>query len=271
MPLVVVGAPLGLAGPHRQQRLGAVQRLDLALLVDAQHHRAIRRIEIEPDDVAHLLHEQRIGRELEGLDAMRLQPEGLPDAMDGRGRMADRRRHGAQAPVRGARRPRLQRPPDGVGDRVVADPARRARPRLVVEAVQALRGKPLAPLADRAPANAQPLGDQPVVTTSAAASTIRARCASPCPVDRRRASDSSSRRSSTDKHNLAALPFAILTSSSGKPECSEFLDQDTSTWRTILSSPKGARARALTQAAGARLLFLPPYSPRPKSHRECLR
>ena len=36
MPLVVVGAALGLAGPHRQQRLGAVQRLDLALLVDAR-------------------------------------------------------------------------------------------------------------------------------------------------------------------------------------------------------------------------------------------
>ena len=87
--LVVVGAPLGLAGPHRQQRLGAVQRLDLALLVDAQHHGAVGRVEIEPDDVAHLLDEQRIGRELEGLAAVRLQPEGPPDAMDRRGRMAD--------------------------------------------------------------------------------------------------------------------------------------------------------------------------------------
>ena len=36
MPLVVVGAALGLAGPHRQERLGAVERLDLALLVDAR-------------------------------------------------------------------------------------------------------------------------------------------------------------------------------------------------------------------------------------------
>ena len=96
VPLVVVGAPLGLAGPHRQQRLGAVQRLDLAFLVDAEHHGALRRVEIEPDDVAHLLHEQRIGRELEGLDAVRLQAEGAPDAMHGRGRMADRLGHGAR-------------------------------------------------------------------------------------------------------------------------------------------------------------------------------
>src|ERR671915_292992 len=77
MPLVVVGAALGLAGPHRQERLGAVQRLDLALLVDAKHHRAIRRVEIEPDDVAHLLHEQRVGGELEGLGSMRLHPKAL--------------------------------------------------------------------------------------------------------------------------------------------------------------------------------------------------
>ena len=165
VPLVVMGAALRLAGPHGQERLGAVQRLDLALLVDAQHHGAIGRIEIEPDDVAHLLHEQRVGRKLEGLDPVRLQPEGLPDAMDGRRRVADRRGQGAQAPVGGARWPRLQRPPDRVGDCVIADPARRARARLVVKAVQAVRHEPLAPLANRSPANAQPLGDQPIVTS----------------------------------------------------------------------------------------------------------
>src|SRR6188474_3087828 len=33
MALVVVAAPFGLSGPHRQQRLRPVERLDLALLV----------------------------------------------------------------------------------------------------------------------------------------------------------------------------------------------------------------------------------------------
>ncbi len=37
MTLVVMGAPLGLPRAHRQQRLGAVQRLDLALFIDAEH------------------------------------------------------------------------------------------------------------------------------------------------------------------------------------------------------------------------------------------
>jgi len=39
--LVVMGAPLGHASQHRQQRLRAVQRLDLGLLVHAQHHRTL--------------------------------------------------------------------------------------------------------------------------------------------------------------------------------------------------------------------------------------
>jgi hypothetical protein len=51
-----------LAGPHRQQRLSPVERLDLGFFIDAQHHGASRRIEVEPDVVAHLLDEQPIAR-----------------------------------------------------------------------------------------------------------------------------------------------------------------------------------------------------------------
>ena len=52
MPLVVVGVTLGLPRP---QRLRAVKRLHLGLLVDTQDHGAVWRIEIKPDDVAHLV------------------------------------------------------------------------------------------------------------------------------------------------------------------------------------------------------------------------
>ena len=57
---VVVGAPLDLAGAHRQQRLRAIQRLDLALFIDAKHQSALRRVKIEANDVTHLLNELRI-------------------------------------------------------------------------------------------------------------------------------------------------------------------------------------------------------------------
>ncbi len=42
--LVIVRAPLGPPGPQRQQWLGAIQGLDLRLLVGAQNHRAVGRI-----------------------------------------------------------------------------------------------------------------------------------------------------------------------------------------------------------------------------------
>jgi hypothetical protein len=37
MAFVVVGAPFDLTGPHGQQRLRAIQRLNLALFIDAEH------------------------------------------------------------------------------------------------------------------------------------------------------------------------------------------------------------------------------------------
>ena len=45
---VVVGQPLGLPRPHRQHRLGPVERLDLSLLIDAQQQRPLRRIQVIP-------------------------------------------------------------------------------------------------------------------------------------------------------------------------------------------------------------------------------
>src|SRR5512132_2920622 len=87
---IIVGAALGLPGAPWQQGLGAVQSLDLTLLVHAQHKGVLGWGHVEPDDVAHLLHEQRIARELEGLDPVRLQSEGFPDAVDCRRRVTHR-------------------------------------------------------------------------------------------------------------------------------------------------------------------------------------
>ena len=146
---IVVAPPLGLSRSHRQQGLGAVERLDLRLFVDTQHERPLGRVEVEPDDIADLLDEQGVGRQLEGLAAVRLQPERPPDAMDRRGRVADGRRHRAQRPVGGVGGRRLQGQTDHLGDRIVADPPRRAGTGLVVQPVEALLGEPATPLADR--------------------------------------------------------------------------------------------------------------------------
>ena len=53
--LIVMTTPLNLTGPHRQQRLGAVERLDLRLFIDAQHQGTVGRVEVQPDNVADLV------------------------------------------------------------------------------------------------------------------------------------------------------------------------------------------------------------------------
>ena len=51
----------GHAGRERQNRLRAIQRLDLALFVYAQHDRAIGRIQVQAHDVPHFLDELELG------------------------------------------------------------------------------------------------------------------------------------------------------------------------------------------------------------------
>ena len=79
VPEIVVGVTFNLSGAHRQHWGGGLPGLDLRLLVDAQDQGSIRWGQIEPDDVLHLLHEQRIMRQLERLGAVRLEGEGPPD------------------------------------------------------------------------------------------------------------------------------------------------------------------------------------------------
>jgi hypothetical protein len=81
MTLVVVRARAGFAKRQWQPWLGAIQGLDLALLVHAQHQGAIRWCHIQPHHIAHLVHEMRISGQLEGLLQMRLQAKRMPDAL----------------------------------------------------------------------------------------------------------------------------------------------------------------------------------------------
>jgi len=71
-----MGHRAGPAALHRQARLGAVERLDLALFVHAQHDRFVRGVEVEADDIDQLLFEAAVVRELEGVDPVGLKPAG---------------------------------------------------------------------------------------------------------------------------------------------------------------------------------------------------
>ena len=62
---VVVAALLVVARLHRKHFLGAVQRLNLGLLIDAQHDRVSRRVQIQAYNVGDLGLQFRVGGELE--------------------------------------------------------------------------------------------------------------------------------------------------------------------------------------------------------------
>src|SRR5262249_16079546 len=61
------------------------------------------RIQVEPDNVADLVDQQRVIRQLTGLAPMQLQPERVPDPTDRHAAEANRLRHVPRAPMRRAR------------------------------------------------------------------------------------------------------------------------------------------------------------------------
>src|SRR6201998_886521 len=79
--LVVVGNCAGTSLLHRQPRLGTVQRLDLAFLIDRENDGVVGRIDVEADDLFELGRELRIIRQLEPADQMRPQAMSTPDPL----------------------------------------------------------------------------------------------------------------------------------------------------------------------------------------------
>ena len=66
------------AALYRQSRLRTIQRLNLALFVDAEHDRLVRRIQIQAYYVGQLFAKAWVCRELKRLDAVRLESVRIP-------------------------------------------------------------------------------------------------------------------------------------------------------------------------------------------------
>ena len=144
--LVVVRHGAGPALLHGQSGLGAVEGLDLALLVDRQHDGVGRRINVEADDVAQLVDELRIVGQFELAPPVRCEAMRLPDAPDGAGADAGGLRHHVGRPVRRlARRIGKRQRHHALGD-FGAEPRNARWPRLVAqETLDAFRGEALLP------------------------------------------------------------------------------------------------------------------------------
>ncbi len=161
---VSVRDALDVAEPEGPQGRGSLQCRGRALLVHAEPHRVIGRIQVESDDIADLLGQEWIGGELEVLRPVGLEIERAPEAVDCGLREARGIGHGAASPVCATTGGLgLERPLQPRHEVVIFDGARSARLAFVVQAPETLGSEALAPLADRLTAGADPLGDRLVV------------------------------------------------------------------------------------------------------------
>jgi hypothetical protein len=160
VPLVVVGLRPAAAPLQREAWLRAIEGLDLALLVDAQHQRLVRRIQIQSDDVGQLLEEVFVAAQLEGLDPMRLEVVTLPDSLDGGLAEPLGPRQRACAPVRRRGGRGVQCGVNDRADLLHRHPRRAAGPRRILFQPRDAQGqKPFAPQLHRRSGDLQGRGD----------------------------------------------------------------------------------------------------------------
>ena len=145
---VVVGLSLGHTDVHRQDGLRTLERLDLRLFIHRKYNRVLRRVDVETDDIADLLDELRVVRDLETSDNVRLEPKGLPDPANGRVTHARSLGHRTGAPVRATFRFRLESLDDDLLDVLVGELPRSSRTRFIQEPLEPPFDEAVAPLSD---------------------------------------------------------------------------------------------------------------------------
>ena len=165
---VVVGASLGESRAQREDGSGAIQGLDLGLLVHTEHQSAIGGIEVKAHHITHLFDELGVGAELEGVDQVGLESEGPPNATHARLAHPRRLGHRPSRPVGGVEGCLLQRRHDQRFDMVVGDRTRDPGARFVVQSLQSFGNEPPPPLRHRRFAHPNATGHLAVGVTAGA-------------------------------------------------------------------------------------------------------
>ncbi len=160
VPDVVVGHRAGAALLERQPGLGAVERLNLALLVERQDDGVRGRIDIEPDHIAQLLDEFRIVGKFELPHAVRLKTMFAPDALNRADGDARGLRHQSAGPMRCLPRRRIERQGHDPRNDLVRQQLDARRPRLVArQPLEPFVGEPFLPAPDTSFRLARPAHD----------------------------------------------------------------------------------------------------------------
>ena len=97
--LIVVGHGTGASLLHRQAGLGAIESLNLTLLVNRENNSVIGRIDVEPDDVLELGGKGRVIGQLELIHPVRFEAVRAPNTLHRADADPDRLGHGRRRPV----------------------------------------------------------------------------------------------------------------------------------------------------------------------------
>ena len=135
---IVVRHAFNITQTHRKNGLGAVQRLNLALLIHTQDHGVLGRIQIQSDNITDFLDEKGIIGDFEMALPMGLKAKGAPDPLDCGPR--DLRFFGdrARRPVGSVCRPGLEGLSDKLRDSFIGDRAGATRTEFIMKAGKAL-------------------------------------------------------------------------------------------------------------------------------------
>ena len=148
MSHVAVRATFRYARHHRQDRLFAIEGLNLALLINTEDEGSVRRRKVKADDIAYFVDEQRIARQLERLATVRLQAERHPHAADRGVGKASFRCHRADRPVRRVDRCRAQCSIDHGSNLIIDYRSRSTGASLIKQTIAAILQKSASPLAN---------------------------------------------------------------------------------------------------------------------------
>ena len=157
---VIMRDTFDIAQAHGQHGLGAIQRLHLGFLIDAQDHRVVGRIEVKAHDITHFFDEEGIVGDLEVALAVRLDTEEIEPALDGALGDAGFLRHRAHTPM-GASIGRfgLEGPVDGLGHPLILMRSGPTTSEFVMQSLDAELDVAFAPLADGVFVQAQAFGN----------------------------------------------------------------------------------------------------------------
>ena len=157
-----MGHAFHIAQSQWQHGLGSLQCLDLRLLIYPEHHGVTRRSQVQTYNVMHLIHKERIVRNLEMTLPMRVKIKQLEPAMDrglGNTRLLCQ---GTDTPMAAIGWRILQYRIEHFGYTLLIVAARPSRSLFVLESFKAMVLIATAPFTNRDRAQPQPLGNQPL-------------------------------------------------------------------------------------------------------------